>query len=241
MAGLRFLMPQGTTIPALDGYPLGATLFVPARSPRAVVLLAPATGVPRRLYDAFGAFLQSEGFAVVTWDWRGIGDSGPASLRGFAATMRGWGERDLGGAIQWAAERYDGLPLVAVGHSFGGQALGLAPNAEQLDAIVLVTAQEGYWRLWPSPRRYLYGALWYAGVPLAVAALGYFPSRRLGLGEDLPAGVAREWARWCRDPAYLGTWDGHARLAVPLLSYCFTDDPLAPVRASDALLSRYRA
>jgi predicted alpha/beta hydrolase len=32
---------------------------------------------------------------------------------------------------------------------------------------------------------------------------GYFPARRLGLGEDLPREVARRWAFWGRCPHYV--------------------------------------
>jgi predicted alpha/beta hydrolase len=76
-------------------------------------------------------------------------------------------------------------------------------------------------------------------MPLLTRALGYFPMRRFGMGEDLPAGVALEWARWGRSPEYLGDWSGHAALAAPILSFSFADDPFAPRAAVDALHARY--
>src|SRR3712207_8056259 len=83
------------TIPATDGFSLAATQFGgDGDAAERVVLIAPATGVKRRLYRPFSEFLAAGGFGVVTWDWRGTGDSRPASLRGFEATMRQWGERD---------------------------------------------------------------------------------------------------------------------------------------------------
>src|SRR5918997_3735981 len=112
-------------IPAADGFSLAATLFGDdGGSAERVVLVAPATGVRRRLYRAFAEFLAGEGFDVVTWDWRGTGDSRPPSLRGVEATMRDWGQRDLAGVIDWAATRYAAARLSVVGHSFGGQAVG---------------------------------------------------------------------------------------------------------------------
>src|SRR5918999_3011041 len=129
------------TIPATDAFPLAATEFGdPARAER-VVLVAPATGVKRKLYRPFAEFLAGEGFAVVTWDWRGTGDSRPASLRGFDATMRDWGERDLAGIIEWATVRYPTARLTAVGHSYGGQSIGLAPHRDRVRALVTVGAQ----------------------------------------------------------------------------------------------------
>ena len=57
--------------------------------------------------------------------------------------------------------------------------------------------------------------------------------------EDLPGGVARDLARWSRSATYFGNWEGHARLAIPIRSYSFRDDLIAPPDAVRALLSRY--
>ena len=47
------------------------------------------------------------------------------SLVGFKATMSDWAALDAAAAVAWMRERYKTLPLNYVGHSFGGQALGL--------------------------------------------------------------------------------------------------------------------
>ncbi|HEV2147831.1 MAG TPA: alpha/beta fold hydrolase [Longimicrobiaceae bacterium] len=232
-------MPSDLTLPAADGFPLAATRFDPAGDPGRVVLVAPATGVRRKLYRPLAEFLAGEGFAVLTWDWRGTGGSRPPSLRGFRATMRDWAERDLAGAIDHAAERWPGASLFALGHSFGGQAIGLAPNAPRLRALVTVAAQSGWWGHWPASTKLAYAALWKVVMPLTTRALGRFPMRRLGMGEDLPAGVALEWARWCSRPEYLGDWSGHAALTLPILAFSFADDPFAPRAAVEALHARY--
>jgi predicted alpha/beta hydrolase len=149
--------------------------------------------------------------------------------------MRHWAERDLAGMISWAAGRSARTRLYALGHSFGGQAVGLAPNADRLEALVTVGAQSGYWGHWPSPQRYGYAMLWYAGMPILSRLLGYFPSRRLGLGEDLPRGVALQWARWYRRPEYLGDYGGHQSFDALLLAISFSDDRFAPRAAVEAL------
>jgi predicted alpha/beta hydrolase len=245
----------GERIAARDGFPLAATRHGADAGERGLVLLVPATGVPRRFYDRLGAFLAGEGFEALAWDFRGTGESRPESLRGFRATMTDWATLDLGGVLDWAAAHRAGRPLLAVGHSFGGQAIGLAaalvpPPAGEgaplgadpatgLDAVVTVGAQSGYWGHWPRPQRYLYAGFWYLGVPALTAALGYFPSRRLGLGENLPAGVARQWARWCRSPRYFGDWTGHGRFRAPILALSFADDAIAPAAAVEALHREY--
>src|SRR5215469_15660069 len=116
---------QDTTIEAADGYPLAATWFVPAGLPRGVALINSATAVPRRIYRAFATYLAERSFAVLTYDYRGIGGSRPASLRGFRARMRDWAALDVTAAVAHARRAHPSLPLVAVGHSFGGHAVGL--------------------------------------------------------------------------------------------------------------------
>ncbi len=228
------------TIPATDGFSLAASQFGADRTTSdKLVLVAPATGVRRRLYAPFAEFLAGEGFEVITWDWRGTGDSRPASLRGFEATMRQWGERDLDGVIDWATTHHPAAQLSVVGHSFGGQALGLAKNRDRVRRLVTIGAQSGYFGHWPRPRRYMYAALWYVAVPLLTRGAGYFPARVLRLGEDLPKGVALQWARWCRRPSYLGEWSGHRAFKAPILSIGFMDDPFAPPEAVHALHARY--
>ncbi len=40
-------------------------------------------------------------------------------------------------------ERYKAMPLAFVGHSFGGQALGLIPNNTEVSRALLIAAQAG--------------------------------------------------------------------------------------------------
>ena len=87
--------------------------------------------------------------------------------------------------------------------------------------------------------------LWWGLLPAATALCGYFPSRGLGLGEDLPKGVALEWARWCRNAEYFVDEAGRplrphfASVEAPILAFSFADDPFAPRTAVDQLLSFY--
>ena len=231
---------EDLSLPAADGLPLAATLFEPSGAADRAVLVVPATGVPRRFYAPVCRHLARRGMACLSWDWRGIGGSAPpGSLRHVDATMLDWGEKDLEGALGWAARRWRGATLLAVGHSFGGQALGLAPSAVGLAGAVTVASQSGYLGHWPLTRALLFAGLWYVVVPVLTRLRGYFPAGLLGLGEDLPAGVALQWARWCRSPDYLGRWEGHARLRFPILSLSFSDDAYASRRSVEWLNARF--
>lgn len=229
------------TVEAVDSYPLGAQLYGEERAEGPVFLIAGATGVPQRYYGAFARWLVEQGGSVVTFDFRGIGASRPPTLRGFPATARDWGRLDLEGAARFAKKRFPGRELVLVGHSIGGQLLGLAPAVAAFSRVFTVAAQVGSWRDWPGLSKWVMAGLWYGLMPAAVSVVGYFPGA-LGTGSDLPAGMAREWARWGRHRDYLlrdVSREGYEQLRVPLLSYSFSDDLYAPKQAVDKLHALY--
>ncbi len=103
--------------------------------------------MPRKIYRGFATYLAEQGFATMTYDYRGIGGSRPETLKGFAARMRDWASLDVAGAIDHLRGVWPQLPLAVVGHSFGGQAVGLVPNNGEISRALFVAAQAGHWRL----------------------------------------------------------------------------------------------
>jgi predicted alpha/beta hydrolase len=226
------------TLTAADGAVLGARVYVPAGRPRASAVIHGATAVPQRYYERFAGHLAAAGLRVITYDYRGVGASRPRSLRGFQARMQDWA---TDAAAAMALAREEDAPLLWIGHSFGGQLLGLLDEAREVKAALLVGSQLGYAGHWPARMQPRIRLFWHVLVPGLTAALGYYPGR-VGLGEDLPAGVAREWRRWALQPGYYldERPDARARLtgfARPLLFYSFTDDDFAPGKAVRTLLS----
>lgn len=223
-----------------DGFPIAATRFKAVGHRKGIMLVAGATGVPQRYYLGFAEYFAARGWDVLTWDWRGVADSRHGvSTRDPRLTMRAWGTEDLTSAIAWADRRAPQAPVVLVGHSFGGHAIGLARNAARLDAAILVASQHGWLGNWNFPQQLVLLPWWWLVVPSLTALFGRLPSRQIGLGEDLPAGIAMQWARWCRSREFLGDWQGHATLTMPMLAYSFADDIIAPERAAAALLREY--
>ena len=235
-----------TVVRAADGFPLGVTEFEPAGPPRGVVVGTAATAVKRRYYERFAVYLAQNGFAVITYDYRGIGESRPPRLRGFNARMRDWGELDQPAVIDHALAWLPNVPLAIIGHSVGGQIFGLLRDPSRVSRVLMVAAQHNYWGLWRPQERYVLWALWTLLMPGASRALGYFPSGLFGLGEELPKGVALDWARWCRSPGALvqaiggDTAERFRQYRGPILSLSFDDDhTFAPRRAVDGLLAFY--
>lgn len=223
-----------------DGFLLGARLFTPAGEARGTIVIHGATAVPQTYYAPFAAYLAGRGLRVLTYDYRGIGASRPSSLRGLSATMTDWARHDaraaLGHAHGWDE------PVAVVGHSFGGQIIGLIDELRDVAAAVLVGAQLGWYGHWPGALdRARLSLMWHGLVPALTGLFGYLPGAA-GLGTDLPAGVAREWARWCSDTDYLMSFhpdarERFARFDRPTAVYSFTDDDFAPEPAVEQLLA----
>lgn len=240
---------QTHRIAAADGRSLAATVFQPSAGPTlGSVVVSGAIGVRRGYYARFATFLAQRGWCVATFDYRGIGDSRCQPLREEPAGLYEWGRLDLAAVIDHGLDHSPGRPCLVVGHSVGGQIVGLAPNHQRVAAVLSVASQCGYWRLWPnSPRKALLPVLWYLAIPGLTAGLGYFPSRWVGLGEDLPAGVARQWAAWATSRRYLfdsiaeESLEGYKSLAAPWRAYSFSDDFFAPRPTVSALLGLYPA
>jgi len=230
-------MPERLRLSATDGFSLAAAVFgKDARGP--VVIVNGATGVRQQYYWPFSEWLARRDCTVLTWDYRGVAGSRPHRLRGFQAQMRDWGQLDFEGVLRYAAERWPGRPLTAVGHSIGGQILGFPESNVRIARAVTIAAQSGWYGHWEGKGRLAMAALWFVGLPAVASTVGYIPGW-MGMGEDVPAGVAREWARWGRKRDFFTAdgigREGFQRFQGDLMMWSLDDDTYAPRRAVDWL------
>ncbi|MBL8910286.1 MAG: alpha/beta fold hydrolase [Archangium sp.] len=234
-------MSEAIRIAASDGYALSAKLYG-AKESGPVVVINGATGVRQKYYARFSEWLVHRGATVITWDYRGIGESRPHRLRGFTGTMSDWGKHDFEGVLRFATEKFAGREVVVVGHSIGGQILGQARSNRNIARAVTVGSQFGSWQLWPGYKKWAMAGLWHVLMPGVTHVMGRFPGS-LGIGADLPRNVALEWAKWGRSRdfflAHGVSRDGYAAVDAPILSFSLTDDDYAPKAAVDALHSLY--
>ena len=237
-------MNHTTHIPASDGQEFAARLFSPTAPAERVVVICGAMGVKQSYYAAYAAWLAEQGFAVLTFDYRGIGESGGDQVRDIAAGLQDWAH-DLEGALNWARQQYPGLPILALGHSLGGQIIGLTENCEELAGILGIGAQNGYWRIWPGLLKVRQFLLWFGIIPFLSRLGPAFPSGIIGMGETLPNQVARDWAHAGRKSDYLLALFGaadenhYADFNGEFLSLSFSDDNYAPFETVAALLDWY--
>ncbi len=221
------------------------TLHGDATRASPVIVIHPATAVSESVYTPFATYLAAQGFRVVTYNYRGVGADArnPASRR---LRMRDWADHDVNAVIGEIRQRFPDAPLAAIGHSFGGHAIGLSEQSKALRAGVLIASPVGSLRfVRPWSERLKATMLLHGLGPLSVAAFGYAPGKRLGVSEDLCAGVLHEWRRWTSlrqyffDDPSLGAAERFARVGYPILSYGFDDDPWATEPAIAALLRRF--
>lgn len=185
---------------ALDGYVLSACLYTPLEKIQANIIVASATGVPQPFYRRFAEYAAQQGFQVLTFDYRGIAASAPKQLKGFKMSYLDWGALDLTGAIEYLYQPE--LPLFIVGHSYGGQALGLTRNHDKVSAMYCFGTGAGWAGYMPLKEKFKVQVMWNIIFPPMAALKGYLPWSRLKMGADLPLGVYQQWRRWCKHPTY---------------------------------------
>jgi predicted alpha/beta hydrolase len=98
----------------------------------------------------------------------------------------------------------------------------------------------------PQPERMKVWIMWNVLGPVITRALGYMPMSKLGIGEDLPMGVYRDWKHWCSFPRYLfddpaarEIAEKFAQVRLPIAANVSTDDLWAPPKSRDAFFSGY--
>ncbi|PKA69905.1 putative alpha/beta hydrolase [Pseudomonas baetica] len=235
---------------AADGFVLGGFTWRQALpdNQRPVVIINAATSVRCRHYSRFAAYLFANGFDVITYDYRGISESRPGSIKGLNASWTDWGALDFEAMLRRAQREFPGQPIDVVGHSFGGCAAGLGESGQIIRRLVTVGAQFAYWRDYAPEQRWRMFGKWHVLMPLLTRVFGYFPGKRLGWLEDTPAGVVRDWSTPA--PRYERRPSGRAMLAktgrlpfanvrAKTLAISISDDPYGTIPAIERLLGYF--
>lgn len=203
-----------------DGYELGGSLHEKSGGGTAsrAALLHCGAGIPAARYGGFARYLASRGIPTLTYDYRGIGLSRPHRLRGFPAAIEDWAEYDCAGAIAWLRQRYGAAEIIGIAHSIGALLAGGANNSAEQSRLVLIGGHTGYYGDYRRRYRLPMTLLWHAFMPVVTPMFGYFPARRLGLGEDLPGMFAMQWAQ--RRSPELRPTRAHAKRVHSFLDRC---------------------
>jgi predicted alpha/beta hydrolase len=237
--------PVAVALPAADGYRLTALRYEAAAPLRGHLVVAGATAVPQRFYARFAQHAAARGYTTLTLDYRGIGLSKPATLKGFCMDYLDWARLDLAAAVDHMAS--SSVPLFMVGHSYGGHAFGLLHNHERVARFYTFATGAG-WHGWMPPLEQLrVQIMWRVLGPLLTRWKGYLPWSLLRMGEDLPLDVYRQWRHWCSYPRYFfddpalaaEMASRFAQVRTPIVAANALDDHWAPPASRDAFMAGY--
>lgn len=212
-----------------------------------VLIIASATGVKQTFYQKFAEFIAEKGLTVITFDYSGIGRTLQASKKTVKATQTDiatWGKNDLEAIIQYVQQHYPSAKITLLGHSIGGQIVGLAKSSLCIQKIILIAAQSGYWKLWKGKDKIKMWLNWHLVFPVLLTLFGYLPSKKIMGMENLPKGVAKQWSGWGRKPNYLFDEIAeselfHHQITTNITSISIEHDFYAPKEAVDELAQKY--
>lgn len=165
--------------------------------------MAPATGIKREFYNSFATFLSTHGYAVLTFDNRGIGDSQGSSMNGVDASLVNWGKLDMTAVLQKLKSIFPNVDYHLIGHSAGGQLVGLMKNGKELRSMFTYGSSSGSLYYTPFPFKLKSSFYLNCFIPISNFLFGHTKSQWVGMGEPLPKLVAQDWRRWCNNKGYL--------------------------------------
>lgn len=225
---------QSIQITCKDAYVLAGFVYRPVSEIRAAVMIAPATGIKKTFYNSFASYLAEQGYGVITFENRGIGDSLHGKLKDSPATIRDWGYLDMPAVLETLKSHFPNRQYHLVGHSAGGQLTGLMYNHADLSSIFNIACSSGQLNNMRAGYRRKGKIFMNIYAPLNNAIFGYTNTQWIGMGEALPKGVAKEWCDWCNGAGYIATAFGttvkehwYGDISCPSMWVNATDDDIA--------------
>lgn len=221
-------------ITCTDKVKLSAALFEPAIPTKAAVMIAPATGIKKTFYFNLASHLAEQGYGVICFENRGIGKSQSGNINQVDASLINWGRLDMTSAFEELKTQFPDVSYHLIGHSAGGQLVGLMDNALEIKSMFNYACSSGYIGNIPYPSKITGSFFLRVFMPLSAHLFGQANNQWVGMGEPLPKKVAIQWSRWCTSPGYVANDFGkevkshvYNELTLPSKWVHATDDPIA--------------
>src|SRR5690606_16801203 len=125
--------------------------------------------------------LSENGFMTFTFDYQGIGESRPKRLKGFKCSVTDWAENNINTVVDYVSAKVDFDNLIIMGHSIGGQLIGLSKVSAKTKGLILVASQGGFWKMWPPSQRWSMWLNWFIIIPVFTRLFGYLPAKKFGI------------------------------------------------------------
>ncbi|MBJ9955773.1 alpha/beta hydrolase family protein [Acinetobacter courvalinii] len=230
-----------------DSYQLAAQFYPVLNSDKPYpILICPATGITKNFYHAFAQWLNQQGYPVLSFDFRGIGESLHGALKDSTASINEWGMYDIPAAIEALLNRTQAEKVIIVGHSAGGQLLGIASNYHKVAKVLAIAGSTGHVKGLKGKTKVLAPVMFNVIFPVSSYVKGYGATQFIGMGENLPKNVAKQWAEFCSKPGYVMNAIGktifedyHQQIQCPITSFWATDDEIATHSNVQDLLRLY--
>lgn len=225
--------PFSTACP--DGVALKGILLIPEK-PKAVIQFNSGTAAKKEFYLPFLEYLTEHDYLCCLWDYRGSGESAPEHLAKCDYFMHDYGTKDMPAIKNYLRTRFPDLPFLFVGHSAGGQQVGFIPKLDDVSGMVGFAVSSGYTRDMPFKNFVLSNVFFWLITPVSLLFKGYLMSKPLGIMENLPKNVIKEWRAWCSKPSYFfdkkfygkTVLEGQFKsLPFPIHHFWATDDAIA--------------
>lgn len=217
-----------------DGEFIAATIHYPINALKGAILIAPATGIKRQFYANFAHYLAENGYGVISFDNRGIGESLVGDIKKSNASLQCWGEKDMPAVLEYLKSNFPNTKYHLVGHSAGGQLVGLMHNASELNSMFNFACSSGQLKNMSNSHKIKAHFFMNFFIPLNNILFGHTKSQWVGMGEPLPKNAAKQWRDWCNGQGYVKTSFGktvfnHAydELSIPSLWINAIDDEIA--------------
>ena len=229
-------------IEAEDGYRQDALFGNPNATPRGTIIISAATGIKKEFYINFARFLIGHGYCVLLYDYRGIGESAPINLKASPIYMHEWGTQDMNAALDYLVDKGH-TGVIWLGHSVGGQLVGLLKNKNHVRKVISINAALGYWGYLSGPMKIVVWLLWHIIGPMMIRLYGYGVMKKIGWGEDLPRNALLEWRSWCISKTYYMDFlkdriqsDRFYNFTVPITAIYTSDDYIANDKTASLMM-----
>jgi predicted alpha/beta hydrolase len=236
--------PERFPVVAADGHRYTIESHSVDNAP-AVVVVLPAMGVEAAYYRPVVLQIRDAGLSVVTVDQRGHGLSEVRARRGVDYGYHELASIDLPATLDAVRSRFPDTPIVALGHSLGGQiaCLHAAAHPGGLAGIALIASCTVHYSGWRFPMNVAILLRTQTARPL-VALFGYFPGKRVGFAGAEGKQQMIDWAKNGLHGRYEianSPYDYESLLAeveIPILAMTLDGDHYAPPASTQNLLDK---
>lgn len=210
------------------------------------ILICSATGIKQTFYRSFATWLSEQGYDVLTFDFRGIGQSLHQDLKYSTASIDDWGCLDIPTAILTLKEQTNADKVILIGHSAGGQLLGVVPNYNDVIKMITFASSTGYTKQLAGKTKLLAPVMFDVIFPISSLIKGYGATKMIGMGENLPKNVARQWREFCHSGFYVKYSIGktimndyHDKVSCDIHAFYADDDEIATQKNVKDLFSLF--